>query len=166
VKNRYVGRTFIMGSDRERVDSIRQKLNPIRVEFEGKRVVIIDDSIVRGHTSKQIVRMARDMGATKVYMASYSPPLQFPCPYGIDMSTRREFIARDRTPASVAREIGCDFLLYQDMADMVDAVRWDGRTGEQVEFCKACFEGVYPTGDVTPRMLAEIEDERLAASNR
>jgi amidophosphoribosyltransferase len=161
VKNRYVGRTFIMGNDRDRVSSVRQKLNPIRMEFEGKRVLILDDSIVRGHTSKQIVKLARDMGAVKVYLASYSPPLKYPCPYGIDMSTRRDFIARQKAVDEVARELGCDYLLYQDIHDMVEAVQWDGDR----QFCMACFEGVYPTGDVTPQMLAEIEDERLASAS-
>ena len=164
VKNRYVGRTFIMASNQQRVNSIRHKLNPIRMEFEGKRVLIVDDSIVRGNTSKQIVKLARDMGATKVYMASYSPPLQHPCPYGIDMSTKKDFIAQGRTSEGIAAELGCDHLLYQSIEDMVSAMKWDGRDSEPSEFCKACFEGVYPTGDVTKEMLAEIEDERLAAA--
>ncbi len=164
VKNRYVGRTFIMASDDERARSVRHKLNPIRVEFEGKRVLILDDSIVRGHTSRQIVKLAREMGAVKVYLASYSPPLKYPCPYGIDMSTRRDFIARERAVAEVARELGCDHLLYQELADMVDAVRWDEDEGAPMEFCMACFNGEYPTGDVTARMLADIETERLAST--
>ncbi len=162
VKNRYVGRTFIMPNDDVRRDSVRQKLNPIRMEFEGKRVLIVDDSIVRGHTSRQIVKIARQMGAAKVYMASYSPPLRHPCPYGIDMSTRREFIARGRTVDEIAREIGCDHLVFQDMHEMLDAVR--PLHGEGRKFCTACFDGNYPTGDVTERMLAEIENERLEAS--
>jgi amidophosphoribosyltransferase len=162
VKNRYVGRTFIMPNDQERRDSVRHKLNPIRVEFEGKRVLILDDSIVRGNTSKQIVRIARQMGASKVYLASYSAPLKFPCPYGIDMSTKREFVARDRDRDAIARELGCDYVLYQTIDDMVDAVRWEG--DPETEFCKACFDGRYPTGDVTEKMLSDIEDERLAAA--
>jgi amidophosphoribosyltransferase len=161
VKNRYVGRTFIMPNDQERVSSIRAKLNPIRVEFEGKRVLILDDSIVRGNTSRQIVRIAREMGAEKVYMASYSPPLIHPCPYGIDMSTRREFIARGRTVEEVAEQLGADHLLYQDPGDMVTAVRYGS---EPEAFCTACFDGNYPTGDVTAEVLAGIECERLGAS--
>ncbi|HLU40135.1 MAG TPA: phosphoribosyltransferase family protein, partial [Planctomycetota bacterium] len=164
VKNRYVGRTFIMPSDSARKDSVRHKLNPIRMEFEGKRVLIVDDSIVRGHTSRQIVKIARQMGATKVYLASYSPPLLHPCPYGIDMSTRREFIARGRTIEEVARDIGCDHLLFQTVEDMLAAVQplhGDGR-----RFCTACFDGKYPTGDVTESMLVDIENERLAAAGR
>lgn len=161
VKNRYVGRTFIMASDAQRQRSIRLKLNPIRVEFEGKRVLILDDSIVRGNTSRKIVQIAREMGASKVYFASYSPPLTHPCPYGIDMSTRREFVARGRTAEEVGVELGTDFLLYQKTEDMVSAVR--GAGAPDTTFCKACFTGDYPTGDVTPRMLAVIEGERLAS---
>ncbi len=161
VKNRYVGRTFIMPSEEERRNSVRQKLNPIRMEFEGKRVLIVDDSIVRGNTSRQIVDIARQMGAAKVYLASYSAPLVYPCPYGIDMSTRREFIARGRTNEEIAKELGADYLLYQATEDMVDAVRWQQRP--EVEFCTACFTGSYPTGDVTETMLSDIEEERLAA---
>jgi len=164
VKNRYVGRTFIMASNKQRQDSIRHKLNPIRMEFEGKRVLILDDSIVRGNTSRQIVRLTREMGAVKIYLASYSPALKYPCPYGIDMATRKEFIARDRDDAAIAAEIGCDYLLYQGIDDMVEAVRWDGQEGEQVEFCKACFCGEYPTDDVTPERLVEIEQERIASA--
>lgn len=161
VKNRYVGRTFIMPSDQQRQDSVRQKLNPIRVEFEGKDVLIVDDSIVRGNTSRQIVRIARQMGARKVYLASYSPPLQFPCPYGIDMATKREFVARGRTHEQIATELGADFVLYQDIPAMVAAVQRSA--GDDRRFCMACFEGHYPTGDVTESMLADIEQERLAA---
>ena len=162
VKNRYVGRTFIMPNDQQRRSSIRHKLNPIRVEFEGKRVLIVDDSIVRGNTMKQIVKVARQMGAKQVYLASYSPALLYPCPYGIDMSTKREFIARERTIEQICEELGCDGLVYQDVDDMVEAVR--KVTGDDREFCRACFTGDYPTGDVTERMLADIEADRLSAS--
>ncbi|MBK8980449.1 MAG: amidophosphoribosyltransferase [Planctomycetes bacterium] len=162
VKNRYVGRTFIMPNDTERRSSIRHKLNPIRMEFEGKRVLILDDSIVRGNTSRQIVRIARQMGAAKVYMASYSPALTHPCPYGIDMSTKNEFIARGRTVDEVCKELGADHLIYQGIDAMVRAVR--EVTGDHREFCMACFDGDYPTGDVTERVLADIEADRLAAS--
>ena len=165
VKNRYVGRTFIMPNDKQRQATIRQKLNPIRSEFEGKRVLILDDSIVRGNTSRQIVKIARQMGAAKVYLASYSPPLLYPCLYGIDMSTKREFVARDRTMDEVAKELGADFVLYQTIPDMVAAVR-EARGGEDKTFCMACFEGVYPTGDITDRMLSDIENDRLAASGK
>ena len=162
VKNRYVGRTFIMPNDRQRQSSIRNKLNPIRVEFEGKRVLIVDDSIVRGNTMRQIVRIARQMGAREVHLASYSPPLLHPCPYGIDMSTKREFIARGKSTAEIAAELGCDSVIYQDIEPMVEAVRKAGKCNKT--FCTACFTGSYPTGDITEDMLADIEADRLAAS--
>lgn len=163
VKNRYVGRTFIMANDTLRKDSVRNKLNPIRMEFEGKRVLIVDDSIVRGHTSRQLVKIARQMGAAKVYLASYSPPLNHPCLYGIDMSTKRDFIALDRSVEEIAVELGCDHLLYQTVDDMVEAV--NQTASAPMEFCKACFVGEYPTGDITPEMLRDIEVDRLAASS-
>jgi amidophosphoribosyltransferase len=163
VKNRYVGRTFIMPNDRQRKETIRHKLNPIRVEFEGKRVLILDDSIVRGHTSRQIVKIARQMGAAKVYLASYSPPLTFPCLYGIDMSTKREFVARGRSMAEIAKELGADHVLYQTIDDMVAAVH--AVAAPERKFCMACFDGRYPTGDITEQMLNDIEQDRLAASN-
>jgi amidophosphoribosyltransferase len=161
VKNRYVGRTFIMPNDKARQATIRAKLNPIRAEFEGKNVVILDDSIVRGNTSRQIVKIARQMGAKKIYLASYSPKLLFPCLYGIDMSTKREFIARGRDEAEIAKELGADFVLYQTIEQMEDAVRTAGN--KDLQFCKACFEGKYPTGDITERMLSDIEQDRLEA---
>ena len=162
VKNRYVGRTFIMPNDKARQATIRTKLNPIRAEFEGKRVVILDDSIVRGNTSRQMVKIARQMGAAKVYLASYSPPLLFPCLYGIDMSTKREFIARGRTHEEIARELGADHVLYQTIEQMEDAVRTAGN--KDLQFCNACFAGTYPTGDITESMIADIERDRIEAS--
>jgi amidophosphoribosyltransferase len=162
VKNRYIGRTFIMPNDKARRDSIRAKLNPIRAEFAGKRVIVLDDSIVRGNTSRQMVKIARQMGAAKVYLASYSPPLLFPCLYGIDMSTKREFVARGRSNAEIAKELGADFVLYQTVEQMVDAVRTAGN--ERLEFCKACFQGDYPTGDITEQMISDIEQDRMAAT--
>ena len=162
VKNRYVGRTFIMPNDKARQATIRTKLNPIRAEFEGKRVIILDDSIVRGNTSRQMVKIARQMGAAKVYLASYSPPLLFPCLYGIDMSTKREFIARGRTHEEIARELGADFVLYQTLEQMQDAVRTAGN--KNLEFCNACFAGTYPTGDITEQMITDIENDRIEAS--
>lgn len=163
VKNRYVGRTFIMPNDEARQATIRAKLNPIRSEFEGKRVIIMDDSIVRGNTSRHMVKIARDMGAAKVYFASYSPPLQFPCLYGIDMATKREFIARDRTDEEIATEIGADAVVYQTVDQMEEAVRASGNG--DLQFCKACFEGEYPTGDITEQMLSDIEKDRVAAGS-
>jgi amidophosphoribosyltransferase len=159
VKNRYVGRTFIMPSDGERKRSLRHKLNAIEEEFRGKDVLLVDDSIVRGNTSKQIVQLVRHAGARRVLFASMSPPLVHPCVYGIDMSTRREFIARDRTEAEVAREIGADAVIYQTLPDLVGAVT--ERDPRIARMCTACFSGHYPTGDITPAMLLQIEHERI-----
>ncbi|HZL99509.1 MAG TPA: amidophosphoribosyltransferase [Planctomycetota bacterium] len=159
VKNRYIGRTFIMGSDRARKASIRLKLNTIQLEFEGKDVLLVDDSIVRGNTSRQIVELARRAGARKVYFASVSPPLRHPCVYGIDMSTKNEFVAKDRTPEEVAEEIGADGVVYQTLENLIASVR-EGNPQIQAT-CSACFSGVYPTGDVTEEQLARIEAERL-----
>ena len=159
VKNRYIGRTFIMPDNDGRRRSIRQKLNAIQLEFENKDVMLVDDSIVRGNTSRQIVQLARDAGARSVYFVSYSPPLVHPCVYGIDMSTRNEFVARGRDSGEIAEEIGADFVMYQDLPDLEEAVR-EGNP-ELKKFCTACFTGDYPTGDVTSEVLARIEGERL-----
>ena len=163
VKNRYVGRTFIMPNDEARQRTIRTKLNPIRSEFEGKSVIIMDDSIVRGNTSRHMVKIAREMGAKKVYLASYSPQLLYPCLYGVDMATKREFIARDRTDEEIAAEIGADAVVYQTIDQMEDAVRTSGNS--ELKFCKACFEGTYPTGDITDQMISDIEKDRVAAGS-
>ena len=159
VKNRYVGRTFIMPSDGERKRSVRQKLNTIDEEFRGKDVLIVDDSIVRGNTSRQIVRYARAAGAKRVMFASTSPPLQHPCVYGIDMSTRREFIARGRTHAEIAEQIDADAVIYQTLDDLIGAVT-EGHEDRIDRMCAACFSGEYPTGDITRDMLLQIEEER------
>ena len=129
-------------------------------EFRGKDVLLVDDSIVRGNTSRQIVHLARRAGARRVLFASMSPPLVHPCVYGIDMSTRREFIARDRTNAEVAREIGADAVIYQTLDDLVGAVT--EKEPRITKMCTACFSGHYPTGDITSKMLLQIEDERIA----
>ncbi len=163
VKNRYVGRTFIMPNDKARQATIRAKLNPIRSEFEGRRVIIMDDSIVRGNTSRHMVKIARDMGAAKVYFASYSPPLKFPCFYGIDMSSKRDFIARERSDEMIAEEIGADAVVYQSIEQMEEAVRAAGN--KDLQFCKGCFEGTYPTGDITDAMIDDIEQDRVAAGS-
>lgn len=158
-KNRYVGRTFIMPNQRERRSSIRRKLNPIPLEFEGKNVLLIDDSIVRGNTSRRIIETARQAGAGKVYFASTSPPLVAPCPYGIDMATRREFVATERSIEEVRIEIDADHLLYLDRARMVEAAR--AGNPDIHEFCVGCFTGEYPTEDAKEHLQA-IADERLA----
>ncbi|MHC4836818.1 MAG: amidophosphoribosyltransferase [Planctomycetota bacterium] len=159
-KNRYVGRTFIMPNQQERQSSIRRKLNPIPLEFEGKDVLLVDDSVVRGNTSRKIIEVARRAGACKVYFASTSPPLVAPCPYGIDMATEKDFIARGRTVEEVRDQIGADHLEYLDHDRMVEA----GRAGnpEIGEFCSGCFTGCYPTEDATEHLEA-LAAERAAA---
>jgi amidophosphoribosyltransferase len=158
VKNRYIGRTFIMPTDKKRQSSVRMKLNPIASEFKGKNVLLVDDSIVRGNTSRAIIDLVRECGAKKVYFAVYSPPLRFPCVYGIDMQTRTEFVARDASTDQVARKIGADKVIYQPLENLKRAVR----TGNPKlsHFCAACFDGLYPTGDVTVEVLQEIEKDR------
>jgi len=161
VKNRYIGRTFIMPADGKRRSSVRMKLNPIASEFRGKNVLLVDDSIVRGNTSRAIVELVRECGARKVYFAIYSPPLRHPCVYGIDMQTRTEFVARNADAEQVAKKIGADKVIYQTLDNLKAAVR----TGNPklTHFCAACFDGLYPTGDVTPEILKEIEEERHGA---
>jgi amidophosphoribosyltransferase len=155
IKNRYIGRTFIMPGQALRKKSVRQKLNAIGEEFKGKNVLLVDDSIVRGTTSREIVQMARDAGATKVYFASASPPVRFSNVYGIDMPTRNELIASDRSDDEIAREIGCDALVYQDLDAMVEAVR--AGNPAILDFDTSCFDGRYITGDVTPEYLQYVE---------
>jgi amidophosphoribosyltransferase len=158
VKNRYVGRTFIMPGQAVRKKSVRQKLNAIGMEFKGRNVLLVDDSIVRGTTSKEIVQMAREAGAAKVYMASAAPPVRFPNVYGIDMPTREELIAHGRSVEEIRQFIGADALIYQDVDAMKRAVhalnpRLDG-------FEASCFDGHYITGDVTAQDFAALEAQR------
>jgi amidophosphoribosyltransferase len=164
LKNRYIGRTFIMAGNEKRKQGIRFKLSPVRLEIQGNRVLLVDDSIVRGNTANEIIRMVRETGATEVHVASSCPPLRFPCVYGVDMSTRDEFIARDRTEDQIRGRIGADSLLYQSIPDMVEAVRaaaLPAGSAQGREYCMACMDGRYPTGDVTSAVLDEIENERL-----
>jgi amidophosphoribosyltransferase len=158
IKNRYIGRTFIMPGQAERKKSVRQKLNPIGMEFRGKNVLLVDDSIVRGTTSREIVQMARDCGARRVYFASAAPPVRYPNVYGIDMPTRRELLATNRTDDEIAREIGADLVFYQDLADLEEGIRCDNPSIDR--FDASCFDGIYITGDISPEYLAEIEDHR------
>ncbi|MFO7541268.1 MAG: amidophosphoribosyltransferase [Thiobacillus sp.] len=158
IKNRYIGRTFIMPGQALRKKSVRQKLNAVSEEFKGKNVLLVDDSIVRGTTSREIVQMARDAGAEKVYFASASPPVRFSNVYGIDMPTRNELIASSRTDSEIAIEIGCDALIYQDIDAMVDVVR--AGNPSIPDFDTSCFDGRYITGDVTPEYLNYIEAVR------
>jgi len=160
VKNRYIGRTFIMPGQAVRARSVRQKLNPMSMEFSGKNVLLVDDSIVRGTTSREIVQMARESGARKVFFASAAPPVRFPNVYGIDMPTRAELIAAHRSEEEVAREIGADALVYQDLEALKDAVR---RANPRLtSFETSCFDGIYVTGDVTTDYLRAIEIRRDA----
>jgi len=152
VKNRYVGRTFIMPGQSVRKKSVRQKLNVIASEFKGRNVLLVDDSIVRGTTSKEIVQMARDAGANKVYMASAAPPVRYPNVYGIDMPTSNELVAHNRTVEQIRQIIGCDALIYQDVDGMKKAI---GSLNSDIkDFDASCFDGVYVTGDIT---LEDIE---------
>ncbi len=158
IKNRYIGRTFIMPGQQLRKKSVRQKLNPIDLEFEGKNVLLVDDSIVRGTTSGQIVKMAREAGAKKVYFASAAPPVKYPYVYGIDMPSPSELVASGRTDDEVAEVIGADKLIYQDLDDLIDAVSAGSEAVNQ--FDTSCFSGVYATGDITPEYLASLDTQR------
>lgn len=158
IKNRYIGRTFIMPGQAMRQKSVRQKLNAIGIEFKGKNVLLVDDSIVRGTTSREIVQMARDAGARQVFFASAAPPVRFPNVYGIDMPSRQELLATGRNDAEIAREIGADALIYQDIEALVDAVRKLNPALQH--FDASCFNGEYVTGDITEEYLALIESLR------
>ncbi|HET7032589.1 MAG TPA: amidophosphoribosyltransferase, partial [Casimicrobiaceae bacterium] len=158
VKNRYVGRTFIMPGQALRKKSVRQKLNPMGIEFKDKVVLLVDDSIVRGTTSREIVQMAREAGARKVYFASASPPVRYPNVYGIDMPNQHELVATGRTEAEIAREISADLLIYQDLDALKAAVRAANPALD--EFEASCFDGKYITGDVTADYLSQLAEER------
>ena len=158
IKNRYIGRTFIMPGREMRERSVRRKLNAIDLEFRGKNVLLVDDSIVRGTTSQQIIEMAREAGSKRVYFASASPPVRYPNVYGIDMPAADELIASGRTDEEVCKLIGADWLIYQDLGDLIQAVRYDN--GEITNFDTSCFSGDYVTGDVTGEYLGYVGRER------
>jgi amidophosphoribosyltransferase len=160
IRNRYIGRTFIMPGQTIRKKSVRRKLSVVGLEFKGKNVLIVDDSIVRGTTSREIVQMAREAGANKVFFASAAPAVRFPNVYGIDMPTRAELIATGRDDAQVAREIGADAVIYQDLDALKEAVR--AVNPKLTQFETSCFDGVYITGDVTSEYLASVEKQRDA----
>jgi amidophosphoribosyltransferase len=161
VKNRYVGRTFIMPGQAVRKKSVRQKLNVIASEFKGRNVLLVDDSIVRGTTSKEIVQMARDAGAKKVYLASAAPPVRYPNVYGIDMPTSSELVAHNRTVEQIREIIGCDQLIYQDVDGMKKAI---GSLNKRItDFDASCFDGVYVTGDITADDILRINENRVGA---
>jgi len=158
IKNRYIGRTFIMPGQQLRKKSVRQKLNAIDLEFEGKNVLLVDDSIVRGTTSEQIILMAREAGAKKVYFASAAPAVRYPNVYGIDMPAASELIAHNRTEDEICTAIGADKMIYQDLDDLIDAVRKGNP--EIQHFDTSCFDHKYITGDVDIDYLQSIEDLR------
>ena len=159
VKNRYVGRTFIMPGQGVRKKSVRQKLNVIASEFKGRNVLLVDDSIVRGTTSREIVQMARDAGARKVYLASAAPPVRFPNVYGIDMPTSAELVAHDRTVEEIREIIGCDALIYQDVDAMKNAI---GSLNPAITgFDASCFDGVYVTGDINSADIQRLNAARV-----
>jgi amidophosphoribosyltransferase len=155
IKNRYIGRTFIMPGQNARRKSVRQKLNAIREEFAGKNVLLVDDSIVRGTTSQEIVDMARESGANKVFFASAAPPVRFPNVYGIDMPTRSELIAATRSEEEVTRAIGADYLVFQDLAALKASLT--SLNPKLTEFDASCFDGKYITGDISVAYLDALE---------
>lgn len=158
IKNRYIGRTFIMPGQEQRKKSVRQKLNAIDIEFKDKNVLLVDDSIVRGTTSKQIVQMAREVGAKKVYFASAAPPVRYPNVYGIDMPSAHELIANNRTVEQVRDLIGADKLIYQDLSDLVDSAS-EGNP-QIVNFDTSCFSNEYITNDVDKAYFKHLESIR------
>ena len=165
IKNRYIGRTFIMPEQEQRAKSVKRKLNAIASEFNNKNVLLVDDSIVRGTTSKQIIDMAREAGAKKVYMASAAPPVKYPNVYGIDMPASHEFAADGRSETEISKLIGADRLFYQDLDDLITAVK--DKSSHVTKFDSSCFDGNYVTGNVSEEYLKELDDLRNdAAKNK
>lgn len=158
IKNRYIGRTFIMPGQQQRKKSVRQKLNAIELEFKGKNVLLVDDSIVRGTTSKQIIQMARQAGANKVYFASAAPPVRYPNVYGIDMPSVKELVGHGRDEKQIAEVIGADWLLYQDLEDLIETTRHGNPAVEN--FDTSVFDGEYVTGDITQDYLDFLDRKR------
>ena len=163
VKNRYVGRTFIMPGQSVRKKSVRQKLNVIASEFKGRNVLLVDDSIVRGTTSREIVQMARDAGARRVYLASAAPPVRYPNVYGIDMPTLQELVAHGKTVEEIRELIGCDALIYQEVDAMLEAVKKALPKGyPNVDgFDASCFNGQYVTGDISAEVIERLNSQRV-----
>ena len=158
IKNRYIGRTFIMLGQEQREKSVRSKLNAIDLEFRGKNVLLVDDSIVRGTTSAQIIELAREAGARQVFFASAAPPVRYPNVYGIDMPVSSELVAAGKTVDEIRQSIGADWLIYQDLEDLVQACRHHNT--QITDFDTSCFSGEYATGDVTPEYLGRLQAER------
>jgi amidophosphoribosyltransferase len=162
VRNRYVGRTFIMPGQAQRKQSIRRKLNPIPQAFQGKNVLLVDDSIVRGTTIREIIAMVREQGAKKVYVCSAAPPVRFPNVYGIDMPARSELIASGRDVKQLAKDIGADELIFQDLDDLKAAIT--EAAPELTHFDASVFDGIYVTGDITEEYLNTLERQRNDAA--
>lgn len=160
IKNRYIGRTFIMPGQEERKKSVKQKLNPIPLEFQGKNVLLVDDSIVRGTTSHQIVEMARQAGAKKVYFASAAPPIRYPNVYGIDMPVKSELVAHGKNEAEICKEIGADWLIYQNLEDLIESVIPSDEEGSDRKFDCSVFDGNYITKDVDDVYLDQLQISR------
>jgi len=158
IKNRYIGRTFIMPGQAERAQSVRRKLNAIDLEFRNKNVLLVDDSIIRGTTSRQIIKLAREAGARRVYFASAAPPVRYPSVYGIDLPAVSELIANGRDVDEIRQIIGADRLIYQDLHGLIRSVRHDN--SDIKEFDTSCFSGEYVTGDITKEYLSELEQVR------
>ncbi len=158
IKNRYIGRTFIMPGQEERKRSVKRKLNPINLEFKGKNVLLVDDSIVRGTTSSQIIKMARDAGAKRVYFASAAPPVRYPNVYGIDMPSPSELVAHNRDSQEICNKIGADKLIYLDLNDLIKAAHKGNK--EITQFDTSCFSGEYITGDIDNNYLEMINQLR------
>jgi amidophosphoribosyltransferase len=154
IKNRYIGRTFIMPGQEQRKRSVKQKLNPIDLEFKNKNVLLVDDSIVRGTTSSQIIKMARDAGAKRVYFASAAPPVRYPNVYGIDMPSPSELVAHDRNADEICKVIGADRLIYLDLQDLIKAAHKGNKSITQ--FDTSCFNGEYITGDIDENYLEMV----------
>ena len=160
VKNRYIGRTFIMPDQKIRKKSIKYKLNPMKLEIEGRKILIIDDSIVRGNTSKQIIQMVRNAGAKKVYLGIFSPPVISPCLYGIDIPTREELIASSHSVENIRKFLNADALIYANLKDVFDACTFGNPKIK--DMCMACFDGKYKTGDIDETVLKKNSEARLS----
>lgn len=160
IKNRYIGRTFIMPGQELREKSVKQKLNPIELEFQGRNVLLVDDSIVRGTTCQQIIEMARNAGAKKVYFASAAPPLRYPNVYGIDMPVKSELIAHGKTDKEIEHAIGADWLVYQDLNDLIKAVIPSDEPEDSRVFDCSVFDGEYITDDIDESYLVHLEEIR------
>jgi len=163
IKNRYIGRTFIMATQTQRMSAVKKKLNPIKSVIDNKKVLLVDDSIVRGNTSKEIVNLIRETGAREIYFASYSPPLRHPCLYGIDMQMKKEFVAKEKPIDKIKETIGCDELIYQTMDGLLSSLQLECKK-EFRYFCTACFDGNYPT-KVDEKVFKEIEKDRIESKS-